>query len=382
MACVAIIGGGLQALSAAYSLKRKKHKVVCIAHGDDLKHFRYIDTYVDSGNHSIASSAYLQFLIETFTLNNVDVVIPMSDKTAEFLSRHKAHIEEKTHTKCAVPEYNIFEQGADKAQLMCFCEKHSFSHPKTRKITIDNLEIVAAYVGFPSLIKPNHSAGARGITLVNNLTELNDKFPIVQKQYGDCTLQEYVDSGSAPYYNVMLYRNSQGQVLAHTIIEILRFYPIKGGSSSYCRTIENTALINECTQVLTTLDWKGMADFDVLQNNKGEYKIIEINPRVPASLRAADIAGVNFPDIIVRDLLNIPQGHTTYQTNKYLRFFGLDIMWFIHSPQRFSFRPSWFCSVGKNIFFQDIYASAPSTWFAWLIDGIRKLKQRKKLHQQ
>lgn len=382
MACVAIIGGGLQALSTAYSLKRKKHKVVCIAREDDLKHFRYIDVYVDYSFYNIASPKDLQILKETLILNNVEVIIPMSDKTAEFLSRYKADIEATAQVKCAIPEYDVLEQGADKAQLMCFCEDHSFVHPKTRLITTDNLATIAAYVGFPSLIKPNHSVGARGITLVNDITELRNKFPIIQQQYGDCTLQEYIDCGSAPYYNVMLYRNNNGQIIAHTIIEILRFYPIRGGSSSYCRTVENVELLNECTQVLNALNWEGMADFDVLRNNQGEYKIIEINPRVPASLRAADIAGINFPDIIVRDLLNLPQEHTVYQTNKYLRFLGLDIMWFIHSPQRFSFRPSWFGSIGKNVYFQDIYASAPSTWIAWLIDGLRKLRQRKKLHQQ
>lgn len=381
MNCVAIIGGGLQALSAAYSLKRKGHKVVCIAHENDLKHFRYVDVYVDSGNYTIASNAYLSFLIETLVQNQVEIAIPMSDKTAECLSRYKSVIEEKTHTRCAVPEYTIFQQGADKAQLMRFCEEHAFSHPKTRQITADNLAQAASYIGFPALIKPNHSVGARGITLVKNLTELIDKFPTVHKQYGECTLQEYIDNGNRPYYNVMLYRGKDGHITASTIIEILRFYPIKGGSSSFCRTISNPTLLNECCRVLDALDWKGMADFDVLQNSNGDYKIIEINPRVPASLRAADIAGVNFPDIIVRDLLDMPQEQTTYHSNRYLRFFGLDIMWFIHSPQRFRSHPSWFCSIGKDVYFQDIYATAPSTWFAWLIDGIGKLIQRKKLYQ-
>ncbi len=379
MATVAIIGGGLQALSAAYSLKRKKHKVICIASENNLKYFRYIDTYIE--NTATSDTATISLFISIFLSEHIDVAIPMSDKMAKLLSMHKDEIEQSTPTKCAVPKYNIFEQGADKALLMHFLEEHSFSHPKTRDITTDNIQSAASYVGFPALIKPNHSVGARGITLVNTITELNDKLPAVQKRYGECTLQEYIENGNRPYYNVMLYRGKNGDILAYTIIEILRFYPIKGGSSSYCRTITDTALLNECSRVLDALHWEGMADFDVLRNSKGEYKIIEINPRVPASLRAADIAGVNFPDIIVHDVLDMPQKPHTYSTDKYLRFFGLDIMWFIHSSQRFNTRPNWFCSIGRNIYYQDIYATAPSTWFAWLIDGIHKLSQRKKLHQ-
>jgi len=379
MATVAIIGGGLQALSAAYSLKQKKHRVVCIASENNLKYFRYIDTYIE--NTAASDAATISLFISIFQSEHIDVAIPMSDKMAKLLSVHREEIEQFTPTKCAVPEYNVFEQGADKALLMHFLEKHSFSHPKTRDITTDNIQSAASYVGFPALIKPNHSVGARGITLVNTIAELNDKLPAIQQQYGECTLQEYIDNGNKPYYNVMLYRGKNGHILAYTIIEILRFYPIKGGSSSYCRTITDDTLLNECSRILDALQWEGMADFDVLRNSKGEYKIIEINPRVPASLRAADIAGVNFPDIIVRDVLGLPQEPYTYSTDKYLRFFGLDIMWFIHSPQRFTAHPNWFCSIGKNTCFQDIYASAPSTWFAWLIDGIHKLKQRKKFHQ-
>lgn len=379
MATVAIIGGGLQALSTAYSLKRKKHRVICIARENDLKYFRYIDTYIE--NTSISDAATISFFTDVFLSEHIEVAIPMSDKMAKLLSMHQEEIELSTTTKCAVPKYNIFEQGANKALLMHFLEEHSFSHPKTQDITTDNLQSAVSYVGFPSLIKPNHSVGARGITLVNTITELNDKLPAVLKQYGECTLQEYIDNGDKPYYNVMLYRGKDGHILAYTIIEILRFYPIKGGSSSYCRTITDTMLLSECSRILDALHWEGMADFDVLRNSRGEYKIIELNPRVPASLRAADIAGVNFPDIIVRDVLGMQQEPHTYSTNKYLRFFGLDIMWFIHSPQRFTARPNWFCSIGRNTYFQDIYISAPSTWFAWLIEGINKLKQRKRLHQ-
>ena len=378
MITILILGGGLQALSTAYSLKQKKHRVVCIAHEKSLRYFQYIDKYIDT---SFTDCSFSPFISKILASECIDVIIPMSDKMARLLSLHKTEIEQSTHAKCAVPTFQTFEQGSDKALLMHFLEENGFHHPKTRDISSNNTDTAASYVGFPALIKPNHSVGARGITLVHNQIELQKKLPAIKKQYGECTLQEYIDSGTRPYYNVMLYRNKDGEIIAHTIIEILRFYPIKGGSSSYCRTIEEPNLLLECSQVLSALNWIGMADFDVLKNDKGEYKIIELNPRVPASLRAADIAGVNFPSIITNDLMDIPQESFTYSTNKYLRFFGLDIMWFLHSPQRFSFRPSWWCSIGRNTYFQDIYASAPSTWFAWLIEGIQKMIARTKSHQ-
>ena len=124
-----------------------------------------------------------------------------------------------------------------------------------------------------------------------------------------------------------------------------------------------------------------MADFDVLVNTSGEYKIIELNPRVPASLRAADIAGVNFPHLIVCDLLKLPNPVSTYKTGFFLRYLGLDIMWFLKSPQRFKSKPSWFLCFGKKVFFQDIYATDPTTWWNWFTHGFQRyLNKIKHLH--
>lgn len=371
---VLILGGGLQALSTANSLRKGDFHVYCLAPAtEEIRYSRFVKTF-----YPLEPSNTLQQLLSIIHKEQIAVVIPMSDKMAELLAKHKTEIEQATGHPCQVPDYPDFERAADKAKLMAFCEKHHFAHPRTRSITKDTINKVAEYVGFPSLIKPNRSVGARGITLVRSMEELQSAYPAIQDQYGDSTLQEFVDSKGLPYYNVMLYRSEKGDILGSAIIEILRYYPIEGGSSSLCRTIEEPKLLAECTHVLDKLNWIGMADFDVLVNKNGEYKIIEINPRVPASLRAADIAGVNFPEIIVRDTLGLTSKKYSYQTNRYLRYFGLDIMWFLKSPNRFTANPNWFTSIGRNTFFQDIYANDCSTWFSWLTAGIQRYFEKRK----
>ena len=122
-----------------------------------------------------------------------------------------------------------------------------------------------------------------------------------------------------------------------------------------------------------------MADFDVLQRlDTKEYKVIEINPRVPASLRAAFISGVNFPEIIVRDSLQMEVPNYEYTSGKTLRYMGIDIMWFLKSKNRLKNSPSWFHFLGKDIYYQDIYQKDPTTWWTWLIEGIGKLKTKNK----
>ena len=151
-------------------------------------------------------------------------------------------------------------------------------------------------------------------------------------------------------------------------------YPIGAGSSSCCISVQNDELLSICKDALDKLDWFGMADFDVLQRKDTlEYKIIEINPRVPASLRAASISGVNFPEVIVLDTLGENYNVGEYSPGKTLRYLGIDLLWFLKSPKRFNASPSWFRFIGKDIYYQDIYMKDCSTWYSWLVTGLKKL---------
>ena len=174
----------------------------------------------------------------------------------------------------------------------------------------------------------------------------------------------------------MLYRDANGQCHNCAIIKIVRVYPIGAGSSSCCISVENDELLSICKDALDKLNWMGMADFDVLQRkDTHEYKIIEINPRVPASLRAAYISGINFPETIVLDTLGERYHSDEYTPGKTLRYMGIDLLWFLKSPKRFKSSPSWFRFFGKNIYYQDIYRKDASTWYSWFVTGLKKFSR-------
>lgn len=366
---ILIIGGGLQGLSCAESLY-KMHKVFCVCR-DMMSVKSHLYTKVFDSSYATGDK-----LIQLLKDEHIDVLIPVSDMNVPYISQNKDEIEAKTGTKCAVPPYNNVYQVEDKSRFMKFCEENGIPHPRTIRISDDGLNV--GEVGFPALIKPDYSVGARGITRVNSLDELKEKLPQVVSTYGSCTLQEFIDNQEY-YYNVMLYRDKNGKFLAHTIIKIVRMYPVHAGSSSCCISVENDELLNICKDCLYKLNWVGMADFDVLQrlDNK-EYKIIEINARVPASLRGASVSVVNFPEIIANDAMGQPVPKYDYKPGKTLRYMGIDIMWLLKSPKRFSSDPCWLKFFGKDIYYMDILKCDSSTWWTWLAEGISKLGRRNK----
>lgn len=368
---VLIVGGGLQGLSCGESLFRN-HKVSVVS--KDLmchksKYFQKVYTDVKAD----------ESLLSLLEKERFDVLIPVSDMTVPYVSKNKAIIENKYGVRCACPNEELLEIVGDKHIFMAFCEENGVPHPRTIVLKNGTLEKTASIVGFPSLIKPDFSVGARGITRVDSLEELKEKFPAVSSRFGACTLQELIENEDF-YYNVMLYRTQEGKFLGYAISKIVRMYPVQAGSSSCLITVENDELLDICKDCLNKLNWVGMADFDVLQRlDNGEYKIIEINARVPASLRAAQVSGVNFPEIIVRDVMGQEVPQYKYQPGKTLRYLGIDILWLLKSPKRFNANSGWLRLFGKNTFYQDIFKHDASTWWTWLAEGLMKVSKRNKI---
>ena len=364
---ILLFGGGLQVLTIARSLKSKKYIVDVIGmHNEISRKCRYVRNCYDVDLKTLS----VRDFVKELNKYNYAVVIPMEDDYATWLSLHKEEIHHSSGTKCAVMDYNVYALASDKTRLLEFCKTYRLPHPKTAIINGNYKELVDD-IGFPALIKPSHSAGSRGIHIVNSVEELKEWSEKTIAEYGECALQEYICSKDY-YYNVMLYRTAEGNWGNYAITKIMRYYPIKGGSSSFCVSIENDKLLSVCKEILDKLGWIGFADFDVLEKGDGDYRVIEINPRIPASVRAAAISGVDFGEMIVKDILGEGLPKYTYTPGMQLRCLGLDIAWFLSSPNRWKCKPSWFNFFGKKLFYQeggsdDFLAMCTSIWM-----GIKK----------
>ena len=364
---ILLFGGGLQVLAIARGLKEVGHNVDVLGeHNEISSKSRYVRNCIFIEIKSLTPKDLLQIVKS----GCYSVIIPTEDDYASWLSYNKTEIEHYSSVKCAIADFDVYSLASDKSRLLKFCKEKNFPHPKTAVID-NNYDEISEYVGFPALVKPNHSAGARGIRLVNSNDELRAIAKQTIKEYGECSLQEFI-SGKDYYYNVMLYRTKKGEWGNHVITKIIRYYPIKGGSSSFCYTIENDKMLEICRKILDELQWVGFADFDVLEKGDSDYRVIEINPRIPASVKAATISGVNFGEMIVRDSLGMELPQYTYKPGAQLRYLGLDIAWFLASPNRFKAKPSWFKFFGKNLHYQDggkhdIFAMITSIWM-----GVKK----------
>ena len=81
----------------------------------------------------VASSEYLDCVKRLVEKENIDVVIPMGDTTAEFVSKNKESL--SGIVNITAPDYGSFLKGYDKNKLMTLCRDKGYPHPETTDLS-------------------------------------------------------------------------------------------------------------------------------------------------------------------------------------------------------------------------------------------------------
>ena len=349
---ILILDTGTQGYITVKSLKKAGH-YVCLLYrakhnyADDSK---YVDWKCET-KAAHESDEYLELVKNIIKEKQIEVVIPMSDLSSLFLSRNKIVLQPLV--KYVLPDIDVFERGYDKNSLMALCAKNGYPHPLTIN-DVTNINVIEKDIlQFPLLIKPNHTCGGRGMTLARNYEELVGKFPKIYKEYGDCHLQKYIKQGGAQV-EVQIYINEQQELVASSVIYKYRWYPENGGSSCCATSVKNDEVVDMCYRLLKDIGWVGFADFDLIEDpEEGNLKVMELNPRVPACVKAVVVSGVDWPNIILSEYLKQPQKPIVFKPGILLKHMGMETLWFFYSKNRFKTKPSLFKVIGRNIYYQD-----------------------------
>ena len=359
---------GTQTLPIAESLHRQKY----ILHGfyNHKLSYGYATRYVIYKKIVSCSSQenYLKVLLDYIKEYKIDVIFPMSDRTAAIVSEYGETLKNIVHF--VTPRYQNFCLGYDKNSLMHICQQIQIPHPNTIDLTKEGVEVENET--FPALIKPNITTGGRGMTLVHSKEEFLEKYPHIKEQYGPCHLQEFIQPGGKQV-KVQLFIGGRKELICYSVQHKQRYYPENGGSSSCNITILNEEVVQNCYRVLSNIGWIGFADFDLIEDPKDQtLKIMEINPRVPACIKSAIKSGSDYARLYVDYALGRSVGKYISSPGYKLRHIGFEFLWFLNSKNRFHTHPSWFQFFGKHLYFQDFSLSDPLPFFYGTLANIKK----------
>lgn len=371
---ILILGSGTQALAILKGLKKAGYKIYVVV--SERGNYGDVSKYIDKRfvfSKSVKSNDYLNYVKDLILSEVIDVVLPMGDVLAEFVSKNKKELEKITNIQ--TPDYNSFLRGYDKNQLMNLCQEKGYPHPYTIDMSkIDSLDnSLLINFPFPGLLKPNCTTGGRGMTLIFSYDDLCEKYSNIYYEYGECHLQKFIRNGGRQI-KIQLYIGEDGTLIASSVLDKVRWYPIKGGASCCSVSIVNEEMVSVCYQILKDIGWIGFADFDAIEDpDTGELLIMEINPRLPACIGASIYAGINWGEILVRGAMGLEQEQYIYKQGVVLRHLGFDLLWFLKSPNRFKSTPSWFKFFNKNIYYQDFHFGDQKPFWIGTFHNIQKL---------
>lgn len=317
------------------------------------------------------ADASFRALMEVLREAPYDVVIPMTDFSATLLSRHIDEVRPLAYPAVNPPE--AFGRAADKQETMRACEQAGVPCPHTLYDMGSADEILAAGMPFPFIIKPRVGYGSIGFHVIRDEAQLRAVFDDAVRRFGPMVVQDYIPQ-TGTQYKCEVFLDADGAPKSACVFDKTRWYPVDGGSTCCSTSVRRPDIAADSIRLLQAIGWRGYGDVDLIEDPRdGVCKVMEINPRITASVKVCFAAGVDFARQVVELGMGLPvTAFEDYREGVRLRYMHTDLLWFLQSPNRFHTKPGWFDF--RHTTDQIFNPRDPWPWFTYTIQGMRKRK--------
>lgn len=269
-----------------------------------------------------------------------DVLMPIGELSTNFVTSHEEEL--STYVKLACAPRETYIRAFNKQITFDTAMSAGIPCPYTRH-SEQSIEDYLQHAHFPIIIKPRQGLGSIGFHKFNTEGEFRERLADPDFNVDDYVVQEFVHFDNRIGTN--LFMAPGGKVCTSYAVDVLRWFPIDAGAGVLIQTVDAHEVLQYAAKLLQALDWKGFANVAfMIEKETGEPRLLEINGRIPASVKMAYMCGCN----ISMQFLQMIYGEevTAYPENDkfgmYIRHFDTDLAWFFKSPDRFRAKPSWF----------------------------------------
>lgn len=317
----------------------RKIRIIGVDMGQDMTILQMVDVF-----YSVPKATdplYVDCLIEICQKEKVDVVMPfMSVELIPLIDRKEDF--EKIGVKISVSDRESVEITSNKYRFYSFLKKNGLDVPKFAHIKKwQDLIPACQACGYPSnavCIKATELSGSRGIRIIkpnmsrfdllfnekpnsfyttieellNTLKEKEEMPEMMAMEYlpgNEGSVDLLADKGKIIY---MAYRESN--INLHSIPQ-------------EATLVENKKAYEIAKKVILSLGLSGNADLDFKNDKNGNPVLMEINPRIAATMRIFKEGGLNLPYLRIKQLLGekLPKLEITYgikMKRRYLEMFS------------------------------------------------------------
>lgn len=296
--------------------------------GVDCNVDKSINDYCDSVYcvPKVYSQSYIDCLLTICEHENVDILIPTMSAELLALSNNK-NVFEKIGTTLSITSSEGIANCINKKYLYDSMCEAGIPTPRYKGFnTIQGFKEAVSYVGSPNkpvCIKALTLSGSRGMRVID---QSRSRFEILFDEKPNSVFTHYDEMLSV----LMEEENAIPDMMAMEYLSGEEFsvdvLAEKGKVLFQCARLSKTItasipmesiLFNEpkaykiVEQVIKMLNYDGNADFDFKYNDDGEPVLMEVNPRMAATMAIFKEGGANLPYLRIKQLLGEEIPHIT-----------------------------------------------------------------------
>jgi predicted ATP-grasp superfamily ATP-dependent carboligase len=275
------------------------------------------------------TDAYLAHLTEFLERTGARVLIPSHDGTIALLRRHRPQLEQRV--RLALADERTLSIAVNKERTLALAQRLGLRVPRSLVVRTDSeIPLALAEVGLPAVVKPSESwvwRGPQGAwvgpVLVTTPGEAGRAISEVTQAGGVALFQQLL-SGRREAVSFLYAR---GQVYARFAQWAKRTMPPLGGASVLRQSIAVPSDLGaQAERLVRELDLEGYSEVEFRRDSAGVPYLMEINPRLSASVEVAVRAGVDFPYLLYQWACGGPIDTVAeYRIGGWMRYLGGDI---------------------------------------------------------
>jgi len=239
-------------------------------------------------------TAFAARLEELLRAGDHAVLLPGSDVSLYAISEHRDRLDPLT--RVGLPPREVVRESLDKLALLELAADAGLHSPETVLcVDISDARAAAARIGYPVVLKPARSFLDVGTGLRQQrvaFTADESTLAAEARNLGTPFLvQRYEHAGVLFSCTGVI---AGGDLLALTTSRVLRMWPPLGGMHTLSETVPVPRTLGARVRtLLRTLRWTGIFQLQMLEFDDGRYAVIDLNPRVFASITLDVRAGAN-----------------------------------------------------------------------------------------
>jgi predicted ATP-grasp superfamily ATP-dependent carboligase len=277
-----------------------------------------------------STEPFLTYLLQLLDNTDIRVLITSSDGTLAVMREHREQLEQRVHI--ALAKESALEIAINKDQTLELASQLGVGVPRGVVVkAVDEVAEAIRDIGLPAVVKPIESwlwGGQQGVRLICQLVTTPDEAHVAVEaltQYGGSVLFQQFLSGRREAISFLY---AKGEMYARFAQWAKRMQPPLGGTSVYRQSIAVPDDIgDQAERLVRAIDLEGYCEVEFRRDSVGIPYLMEINPRLSASVEVAVRAGVDFPYLLYQWASGEPIDRVTgYHAGNWMRYLEGDLL--------------------------------------------------------